>query len=815
MIRDDLRLAVRAIRRDALYAAAVIGTLALTLGASTAVFSIVNGVLLRPLPYPNPGRLVSIREVVPQWAQQYPTLPANLRHVEEWRTHATSFVSIAALDWRTTNAMGAGDPFQATILRASGTLFDVLEIRVAAGRPLARSDERPDQPPVAVISHEFWAERLGHDPGAIGRILTLGGTPYTIVGVLPPRTGIPAFDVLGGSATLRSTFAAIVPFRLNLATIGWMGTFNYPVVARVEPDATIDQARAQLDVLQQSVAAIARRETHETMDLRAQVTALDEAIVGRARVGLLLLLGAVVGVVLIACANLANLALTRALGRLRDAAVRCALGASRARMVRAIVFEQLVLAAAGGALGVIVARQALSAFVRSAPIDLPRVNDVAIDQRVLVFAAAFAMAAGLAVALLPAWRIGRGDLQAALRGCGHGSTDRGGIHVRGALLGVQVALSVTLLVVTGLFVTSLVRLLEVDPGFSVDQVVTIEIAPVAARYPDTAERALLYDRIADRARHLPGVTAVTWTSALPLTGETWVDSLARIDDARLDTERPKANYRFVGPDYFRALSMPILAGRSIEERDRASAFTPAVVSARAAHTLWPGDDPIGKLFTRGDPSSRFQVVGVVVDGHPTALDTEPPLMVYVPYWFNNEGKSVLVARTTGDPAASIRELRAVVRAVDPELAIGDAKPLGDVVDKAVGGRRYQAALFVAFGMVALLIATIGVYATTAYGVSRRRREMNIRVALGAPTSRVFALVLRQTAVPLATGVAAGCAGALAVGTVVAGLLFQVRAHDPLVILTAALVVGATGIMAAATAARHGLRLNPVEALRDD
>jgi ABC-type antimicrobial peptide transport system permease subunit len=314
---------------------------------------------------------------------------------------------------------------------------------------------------------------------------------------------------------------------------------------------------------------------------------------------------------------------------------------------------------------------------------------------------------------------------------------------------------------------------------------------------------------------LPGLASISWTSALPLTGETWVDGIVRIDDTQPGTQKPSANYRFVGPDYFRALSMPILKGRSIDERDRTHAVTPAVISARAAQTLWPTVEPVGKLFTRGNRNERFEVVGVVVDGRPTSLETESPLMVYVPYWYNNEGKSVLVARTTESVAVVISELRAVIRAVDPEVAIGDTSPLRNVVDKAVEGRRYQTTLFAAFGGVALLIATIGVYATTSYGVSRRQREMNIRVALGAPLSQVFALILRQTAVPLVVGIAVGSAGALVMGTLVATLLFQVRPRDPLVLATAVLLVGLAGALAASTAARKGLRINPVEALRQE
>ena len=811
----DVRDALRAVRREPVYAGAVITTLALTLGASTAVFSIVNGVVLRPLAYREAQRLVSIREVVPRIARRYATSPVNARHFEEWRRQATAFASIAEVEWRTTNLTGAGDPAQVVIVRASGTIFDVLQMPVALGRPLTPDDERPDHPPVAVISQRLWEDRLGRDPQVVGRGLVLGGTQYTVVGVLEPRSELPAFDLLSESASLSSKFDLVVPFRLNFARIGWMGQFNYAAVARLKAGVTLEQARAELDVIQQSVAQIATRETHEPIDLRGWIMPLDESIVGRARLGLLLLLGAIGGVVLIACANLANLSLTRALGRMREAAVRSALGASRARLAGAVVLEQLLLAATGGALGVLIARQGLNLFVRTAPIDLPRVNDVVIDGRVLGFAALVSIAAGLCVALLPAWRMGRGDVQATLRAGGHGATDRGGLRVRATLLAVQVALSVTLLVVTGLFVTSFVQLLRVDPGFSPERVTAVEIAPIASRYPDEKTRAALYDRILASAHDLPGITSAAWTSALPLTGETWVDLIARIGDTRPSSQKPSANYRFIGPDYFRTLSMPITKGRAIDERDRNRAVVPAVISARAAQTLWPGADPLGQQFARGDPSQHFEVVGVVADGHATALEAESPLMVYVPYWFNNEGKSVLMVRTPGEAAAIAGELRRVIHAVDPEIAIADVSPLRQVVDKALAGRRYQMWLFTAFGAVALLIATVGVYATTAYGVSRRRREMNIRAALGARASQVIGLVLRQSLTPLFAGIAAGCAGALAIGTVVASLLFEVRPTDPFVLATVVALVGTVGVLASATAAGQGMRVDPAAALRDE
>jgi putative ABC transport system permease protein len=693
----------------------------------------------------------------------------------------------------------------------------VLQTEAALGRVLTRDDEDPGRPAVAVIGQRLWRDRLGGDANVIGRTLTLGGTPYAIVGVLPAGFELPSLDPLSGSGSLTGRVDAIVPLRLALQRSDWMGQFNYPVIARLRPGVTLDQARAELDVVQQAVAQIAQRDTHEAVSLGSTITPLDEAIVGRARLGLLLLLGAIGAVVLIACSNLANLSLTRTMGRLRDAAVRSALGASRERLVRQVVVEQLVLAAIGGALGLLAAWEAIALFVRTAPFDLPRVSDVTIDGRVMAFAGTVAVAAGVVVALLPAWRITGRDVQAALRAGGHGATDRGGQRARATLLGLQVALSVTLLVVTGLLVSSFLRLLRVDPGFSTDGVVAVEIAPLPSRYPDTPERAALYDRILERVHRLPGVTAAAWTSLLPLTGETWVDRVARDGDTRPTSQRPSANYRFIGPDYFRALSMPILRGRGIAEADRSAATIPAVISQRAAASVWPDEDAIGRTFLRGDPGQpkKFQVVGIVADGRATALDRQPPLMVYVPYWFNNEGKSVLVVRIAGNATPAVADVRRAVTAIDPEIAIADAVPLAHVVDKALEGRRYQMWLFVAFGIVALVIATIGVYATTAYGVSRRRREMNIRVALGARRSQVLGLVMRQSTAALAAGLAGGCAGAIAIGALVASLVFEGRPRDPLVIAGVITLVGAVGLTACAIAAAQGLRINPAAALRED
>ena len=793
----DLRDALRGLRRDRGYTLTVVFTLALTIGATTAVFSIVNSVLLEPLAYRESHRLVSIREVWAQLADRIPVLEVNEQHFEYWRTHARTFESMAQYIVRPGNLTGAGDAAEIAVGRCSGSLFDVLQVRAAIGRALTPADESVAQPEIAVLSDALWRRRFGADPAIVGRSLVLDGQPRTIVGVLAVDFQLP---------TARLAPADLfVPIRMEAERVGWEGDHNNEAIGRLRAGATIQQAHAELDVLQRQVSAIATKEAGQPVTLASVVAPLAETIVGRARTGLLFLLAAVAAVLLIACSNLANLSLTRATGRLRDAAIRSALGAARSRLVARAVAEQLVLAAAGGALGIAIARAALSLFVKTAPVDLPRASEVALDARVFAFAAAVSIASGVLVAMLPAWRTSRADVEQTLRAGALSTTgDRGSARTRGALLALQVALSLTLLVVTGLLTASFVRLISVDRGFAAEHALVVPISMPANRYAPEPTRLAAYDRLVAAVRALPGVQSASTLSAPD--GSTIPRS-----------EQPSANYRFVGPDFFRALGITILRGRSFGENEgRGRGTMPALVSDRTAARLWPGQDPIGKRFSRGLPDEAgFEVVGVVADAKLTSLDRTPPLMVYLPYWWRTRPSLSIVIRTATDPAAAMAPVRAAVRAIDPDIAVGDARALDAIVGASVAGRRYQMRLFVAFGAVALVIAALGVYASTSYGVSRRRREMNIRVALGARPSEVAALVVRQGTAPIAIGLAAGTLGALAVGRLVASLLFDVRADDPFVLAAAVALVGLVGIAACASAARQGLRIDPAQALRDD
>jgi predicted permease len=813
----DLRDAIRAIVRDRVYSTVTLLTLALTIGATTAVFSIVNSVLLKPLAYRESHQLVIVREVSRQFADVYPTLPVNEQHFEYWRSHAQTFESLAQYLARPANLTGTGDAAQITLVRTSGMLFDVLQVPAALGRTLTRDDERKDRPDVAVITDSMWRQRFSGDRSIVGRAIVLDGKPFEVVGVLPPGLQLPDPDDVGGGVHLTATVDAFTILRVD-SDSGWAGDYNNAALGRLKAGIGWERARAELDVLQTRVAQITAEKSHEPTDLRAFVSPLSEAVVGGARRGLMLLLAAIGAVLMIACSNLANLSLTRAMSRLRDAAIRSALGASRRRLIGRVVLEQVTLAALGGALGVLVAWGALVAFVRTAPVNLPRVGEVSIDGRVVAFAAAVSIAAGLLVALLPAWRIAGRDVQASLRAGGLGTTtDRGGIRARGALLALQVALSVMLLVVTVLLSLSFVRLAHVDRGFQVDRVVAVSVSLPASRYAKPDVRVGVYDRVLAAVHALPGVESVSWTSALPLTGETWVDRISIPGDTRPSASRPSANYRFIASEFFRTIGIPIVRGHAFADADRdPKRPAPALVSERTAAQTWPGQDPLGKQFSRGQEGEQpFEVVGVVPDARTTRLDGQPPLMVYVPYWWRSRASAALLIHTAADLSSTTAEIRRAVANVDPEIAVGQSRPLEELVDASLAARRYQARLFVAFGIAALAIAVIGVYAVTAYGVSRRRREMNIRVALGAARSQVVALVVDQGFRPVVAGLVAGALGAAALGTFVASLLFEVRARDPWVILAVVAMVGSIGLAACLVAATQGLSLNPAAALREE
>lgn len=805
----DLRDTVRSLRRDRGFSLTVILTLAITIGATTAAFSIVNGILLKPLAYPEPERLVTLQEIWHEVSKDGSPFPVNARHFEHWRQNTRAFESMAQYITLPANLTTGGPAAQIAVTEASGSLFEVLREPPLLGRTLEPDDDRPGRADVVVIGAGLWRQRFGGSPDVIGTGIVIDGKSYTVVGVLSPGFRLPEGE------RLRADVDAVVPMRID---VGWLGDHNNAAIGRLADGATIDQARAEIDVLQRQAGEIVAAESGQNVTLTGVVRPLREAIVGRAQRSVLLLFGAIVGVLAIACSNLTNLALIRALGRARDVAIRSALGAGRGRLLTRALLEYMVLAVSGGALGLWIAYGALRVFVQTAPIDLPRVEDVTIDARVLGFAVLVTGLTGVLVSILPALHMWRRDPQAALRsgsaGAGQGPA---GLRARTVLTAAQVALSVTLLTVTALLGTSLLRVLDIDYGFNAQGVLSVPVALPAARYEDDRSRIEVYGRILADVKTLPGVRAVSTTSLLPMRGEGQVNFVVAAGTIVPRAEQPSANFRFVAPEYFTALELPVQRGRmfTTEDRER-GVLTPAVVSASLAARLWPGQDAIGKEFSRGlDGEAGFEVIGITDDARTTSLERTPPLMVYLPYWWRTRPTVSLLVRTASDPVSLAPVIRRAIERIDPEIAVGQAAPLQQAVEAATAGRRYQARLFVIFGAVSLLIATLGVYAVTAYSLSKRRREMNIRVALGAEVSDVVRLVMSQASAAIVPGVVAGVAGALAVGGAIASLLYDVQPRDPAVLAAVAVTVGAAAVVASLLAAKNGLSIDPAAALRNE
>jgi putative ABC transport system permease protein len=487
-------------------------------------------------------------------------------------------------------------------------------------------------------------------------------------------------------------------------------------------------------------------------------------------------------------------------------------------MARAVI-EQLLLAVGGGAAGIWVAWVGLTLFVRTAPIDLPRVNEVTLDGRVLAFAAAISVLAGVLVAALASWRTNAAqDIESPLRASSIAvGLDKSGLRARAALLSLQVGLSVALLVVTALVGASFLRVMRIDRGFDPEHVGAVEVMLPGTRYADEKSRLAVYDRLLASIQAQPGVITASTTSLLPLTGQGQINFIAPDGSRRPRSEQPSANFRFVAPTFFQTLGLAILRGRAFTDAERDPGRpAPALVSEPAAASLWPGEDPLGRRFSRGiEGEQGFEVVGIVADARTTSLESTPPLMVYVPYWWRGRASTSLLVKASGDAAALMPAIRRVVRGIDPEIALGEPMPLEHLVDRSTAGRRYQTKLMVAFGAVALFIATVGVYSVTAFALSRRRREMNIRLALGARPAQVLRLIVAQGSAPIAVGIAAGVGLAVAGGRSVASLLFDVRPNDPFVLIGVTALVGIVATLACVLAARGALTIDPAQSLKSE
>jgi predicted permease len=809
-MRQDIRSALRLIRRDPGFAAAVILTLAIGIGANTAIFSVVNSVLLRPLQYREPGRLVTVNEMVPKVAHIYPELPVNLSHYFDWKKAVSSFESIALVQSRTMNVTGGGEPELLNGARISANTFEVLGAKPALGRPFLEREERKGQDRVLILAHKLWSRRYHSDPGIIGRKVLLDGNPYDVVGVLPEGFRFPNRS-LGGQKFVTAGLGDNTEFYIPLGyddedLKNRFGEFNYSVFARLRPAIPAEKALSELNVVQSRISL----ELPEKMELRALVKPLQEAIVGDARLGLLVVMGAVAAVLLVLCVNLANLWFARAAGRGQELAVRVALGASRGTLMRQMLTESLVLSTAGGVLGCVIAYAGLNLLLRFAPLDLPRLAEVRVDGVALAFAVGISVVSGVLFGVVPAWKMARNDPQEALKTSSRSSTEGGhSIRTRNLLVAAEVGLCTMLLIGAGLLIRSFDRLMNVNRGFQVERVLAVDIALPSTKYEGSSSRTRFYRNLLDKARVVPGVESVSITSFLPFQGEIWVDSIGRENDSRPIFQRPLVNVRFVSPEYFQTLAIPLLVGRTFMDSDRERQVT--ILSQALANKLWPRQDPVGRKVLRD--KTLIDVVGVTPDLRSTSLDKDPVNMMYVPYWQRSRYAASLLVRTANDPRSVASVMRRAIWDLDAEVPVPAARTLVEVMNASVAQRRFQTMLILGFAAAALGLASLGVYGVLAYNVARRRNEIGVRMALGADASNVRAMVLRQGLTPVVLGLAAGLASSLALGKVLSSMLFQVTPRDPLTMVLVVAVLGTVAVAACVVPAVRATRIDPVRALR--
>jgi len=786
---QDLRYAARQLRKNPAFTAVAVLTLALGIGATTAIFTIVNSVLLRPLPYPEPERIVVVSQILK--GEPVPFSPPNY---VDFRDQNRSFAHFGAAS-STTAILTGGEPERLDAVYATAPYLAALGIRPHAGRLLAASDELPGAAPVVLLSHGLWQRRFGSDPNIIGRLVRINDTPRTVAGVLPHGVEYP----LRGDVWL--------PAQFEPEEMQQRFSMYLDVAARLNPGVTLAQAQSEADALGQRVAVL----LPETVEgFGARVTPLHEATVGEVRSTLFYLLGAVGFVWLIACANVANLMLSRVAARERELAVRAALGAGRARLTAQLLTESLLLSLAGGAAGVVLGRWSLAALLALRPSNLPRLEEIGLDPMVFAFTAVISTLAGLLFGLTPALRAAQPAAGSTLKS-GAQTSALPHARMRGVLVVTQFALSLVLLAGAGLLLRTLWTLVSTPPGFDPRNVLVADIFLPPLKYSTDAQRADFVEKSIAELRALPGAESVGAASNLPLSG-TGMNYGFLVEGRRATKEGEilSANFRPVSPEYLSLMRIPLRAGRGIEAGDRAGAPEVVVINEAMARQFWPRENPVGQRIrvARGREPAWREIVGVVGNIRHEGLHLSPRAEMYVPFAQQPMRFVRLAVRTAGDPRALAAALRQAVWNVDPDQPLSRVRTMDDVVAASTSETRFYSLLLGAFAVVALGLATIGIYGVMSYAVASRTREIGIRLALGAQRGGVFRLVMTRGVQLAALGILIGTGGALAVTTGLEKLLYGVSPTDPATFASVAALLAVVALLACWLPARRAMRVDP-------
>ena len=802
---SDIQYGLRSLRRIPGFVLATLLTLGVGIGGTTAIFSVVDRVVFRPLIYKDPQRLFAAYEVLP--ASATPRVPVSANHFRQWQTAVRSF-DMALVFPVSFTLTGTGDPERVWGALASAALFSTLGTPVLHGRAFAPEEEVAGRDHVVVLDDEFWSRRYDRDPSVVGKSISINGEPHTVIGVLAPAFGLPNVSHLYPMAVTADRpqfWKPLVPRPFELTPTGG---FNFACIVRLKPNIAVAQALADVDAVQ---ATISRQLPGNTI-LKTALVPLQEQLVGSSRAGLQLLLATAAVVLLVGCINIASLFLTRGAARQRELAIRQALGADRRRLFRQLLTESLMLAAAGGVLGAALAPTAIRLIIAWAPVDVPRITEVALDARVMVFAAALSLASGLIFGVLPAWRLSALEPVEGLKSSAPGLNGSAGPRIPFLLVALEVCASTACVVIAGLLVSSMSNVLRLDRGFQKEHIVSAELRMPAARY-STASAAAFLKAIRDEVASIPGVTSVGISDRVPLSGEGGLSPIALEGTSLPRLQRPVASLQLADGGYFRTLGVPVLSGRVFEDADRQGQPV-AVVATSAAARLWPGQDAIGKRFRFGaDTSPLVEVVGIVGDVRSVSLESKPPLSVYLPYWTSFVGQASLNVRTAGDSLPIVPALRAAVRRQNPDLAVPVFRSMDQIISRSLTARQFQVRLVLLFSSTALILACLGIYGTLTHATSRRTQEIGVRMALGAQPGAIKRMIVANGLRPVVIGIAAGFALSLGVGRVLRSLLFGVTPSDPRTFALAAVVVATVGVLAAYLPGRRASRVNPITAIR--
>jgi putative ABC transport system permease protein len=806
----DLRHGARLLWKAPGFSAVALAALALGMGATTAIFSVVDAVLLKPLPFRDPQRLLVIWESNPvQNLKEMFVTPGDFL---EWRNQSRALEALAAIQDVSINLTGGPnghiEPEELRAERVSANLFPLLGVQPVVGRAFASEEDQPGRTSCALLSHSLWQRRFGGDPSIAGKAIRLRDRSYTVVGVLPAGFSVldPAVDVW-------------IPLGLDPHDARTAAAHFLIVIARLKAGVEIRRAQTEMDVIGNRL-----EQARPVLDRgwRPSLISLREKLVGNVQPALLVLMAAVGFLLLMACVNVANLLLARGAARRKEIAIRTALGAGRGRIVAQLLSESVLLALAGGALGMMLARGVVALVARLGPAGIPRLSQAGIDARLFLFALGISVATGILFGIAPAIECTGGNLNATLTEVGRGATTgRSGRMVRNALVVAEVALAVLVLIGAGLLIRSFVRLRSVDPGFQPSGLLTLRVPLAGGRNAALDRRIAFFQQVADRVATLPGVRAVGAVSGLPLTG-LGVGSAFAVDGrpAPPADQRPIALLRSVNPAYFRTMGIPLVAGRVLADSDTSQSPPVIVVNQTLARRFWPQGNPLGgRLVVDANSGRVAEIVGVVGDVKPERIEGADWPTIYCPYPQAPATTMNMVVRASGPKGAPPLSLAsAVERAVhqlDPDQPVADARSMEDVVDQAIAGARFNTALLGAFALIAFLLAAVGIYGVISCDVSERTHEIGIRVALGAQPGDVLKLVLGQGARLAGYGIAAGMVAAFALTRLMATMLYGVKATDAYTFAAIPVLLGVVALAASYLPTRRALALDPVTALRDE